>query len=475
MNVILFMDDQHNAGALGFQGHPVVKTPRLDELAARGTYFNRMFACSAICSPSRASFFTGTYVRTHEQVFNNGDSRRDLPSILSELKKAGYTTVQCGKSHLSPGVARNFDAMWPMESYWRWTRANGYPNGHGISTEERKKNFHAWKSEMPKEMQPEVWTANKAIDFIKTPQARTAPFFMWCSFERPHEPHCPPEGYDDMYQPDDIAIDWDEYRRFEASRMQNRPMIEDFWKIGAVRHDVSIFRKAVARYFALITLIDEQIGRVLDTLAAEGLDDETIVIFTSDHGDWAGRYGQLGKNLPGYDELIKIPFIYYDPQRKGDAGRVVEGMYQNVDLFPTLMERLGLEVPPTVQGRSFLPALDGRPGSGYEYVFAETGMEKTVRSADFKLTFFLRHPERGQLFRMGAVPNEIDNLWDDPNYRQIREKMLLALLAFMGRCEQPVCIDTKWEDHIGTRWYDWLSQQPGQLERPCPELTNIRD
>jgi arylsulfatase A-like enzyme len=471
MNIIFFMTDQHNADCLGFMGHPLVKTPTLDSLAAKGAYFNKMFSCSAICSPSRTSFFTGTYLRTHEQFFNNSDLRRKFPSMVGELKEQGYTTFECGKNHLPPKIAKDFDEMWTeRRAYKRYLKSKGL--SERPMTEEIDKNFMSFVSSLPEEDQIEVWTANRAIDFLKAPKAKSAPFFMWCSFERPHAPLSPPASFDNLYNPDDIEVDWDEYSRFELSRMQNRPMREDFWKIGSVRHDISIFKKAVCRYLALITLIDREIGRILEVLSQEGLEEETVIIFTADHGDFAGHYGQVGKNLPGYDDLIRIPFIYYDPKREGDAGRVVEGMCQNIDLFPTLMERLGLEIPPTVQGVSFLKALAGRPGSGREYVFSETSMEKTIRSRDWKLTFFVRHPHKGQLFRMGPAPDETRNLWDDPAYTEVKKELMEGLVSWMVRCEQSIVMDSKWEEYIPTRWYNWLSSQPDQNSIPEPELPN---
>ena len=154
MNVIFFMVDQWNADCLGFMGHSVVKTPNLDSLSAKATYFNNMFSCSAICGPSRASFFTGTYLRTHEQFGNDCDLRREFPSILTELKKQGYNTFQCGKNHLAPKVANDFDELWTdRKAYKHYLENKGlseYPR-----TEEIDKNFMSFVSSLPEEEQTE--------------------------------------------------------------------------------------------------------------------------------------------------------------------------------------------------------------------------------------------------------------------------------------------------------------------------------
>lgn len=462
-NVLFLFDDQHHASCLGLAGHPFIQTPNLDALSRRGTIFESMYTCSAICGPSRTSFFLGNYLRTHNHFFNDGDLLREFPSMLTELGKAGYTRVQSGKNHLPFSIANDFDALWTDGTLRRELDERGVelppqePGWH--------QNFMSSKWDMDEKDHRAVWTAQKTIDFLNTPEAKENPFFIWTSFAPPHAPHVPPEELDDLYNPDDIPVDWEEYFAFERSRMQNRPMIEDFWKAGSVRHDIDIFKKAVCRYLSLITLVDREIGRVLSTLRGQGLDDDTIIIFTADHGDFAGNFGQLGKNLPGYEDLLRIPFIYVDPYRE-DHGRHVQGMYQNVDLFPSLMERLGLPVPHTVQGRSFLPALDGCPGSSRDYIFAETSMEKTIQSRDWKLTFFVRHPERGQLFRMSPTPNELENLWDNPDYTHIKAKLMSEMMTWMVSCEQPGCMCSDWEEYISTPWYDWLRGQPDQVAVP---------
>ena len=467
-NILFLFDDQHNAGCLGYAGHPLVQTPNLDELARRGAAFNNMFACSGICCPSRTSFFTGTYVRTHGHAQNEGDLAKPLPSILTELGKAGYTRIQTGKNHLPHAVSKEFDVMWTANTHSKELHAKGLTHRPEAPWHQ---HFHSACWPHAEEDHRGVWTAQKTIDFLDSEEAKENPFFVWTSFAPPHSPHTPPASLDELYRPEDIPVDWDEYYRFERSKLQNRPMMEDFWKVGSVRHDITIFQKAVCRYLALITLVDREIGRVLESLRANGLADDTIVVFTADHGDFAGQYGQLGKNLPAYDDILRIPFIYCDPYTP-HYGRVIEGMFQNVDLFPTLVDRLGLELPPTCQGMSFLPALEGRPNRHRQEIFAETSMEKTIRTRDWKLTFFVRHPNKGQLFQMTPEVNEIDNYWDDPQYRHVRTELMVRLMAWMAASEQPNNMCDSWEEYVDTPWYSWLAKQPEQVAYPEPPLMN---
>ncbi len=467
MNVLVFIDDQHRADLLGCLGHPLIQTPCLDRLAARGAVFNRMYTSSAICGPSRNSFMTGMYLRAHEAQTNNVEFRREFPSLPGELRRAGYTTALFGKSHLSSQVQGHFDIHLDDWDYREDLKQRGLAE-HRVTPLEHK-NFYSFESELPDDAHQEVWCANQTINFLSSEQAHDNPFFAWCSFERPHSPHCPPLRFEDLYDPDDIELDWEGYGRLEASRLMNRAMVEDFWKIGSVRHNPSVFQKAICRYMGLISMIDEQVGRVLDTLEREGLAEDTIVVFTADHGDFAGHYGNMGKNLPGYEDLLRIPFLYMDPKRLGDGGRCVEGLYQNVDLFPSLMERLGLGIPPTVQGQSFLGALDGRPGSTRLHVYAETPSVKVVRSMEWKLVFYGADPARGQLFRMGAEPDETTNLWDDPAHGHVKTQLLQELAAWMVRCEQPTGISDLSGDHVPSRWHDWLRSLPDCAELRTPD------
>jgi arylsulfatase A-like enzyme len=455
------MTDEHHAGCLGFAGHPFVQTPNLDALAQRGAWFRNAFTCSAICAPSRTSFMTGTYLRTHNQFDNYGDLRRDLPHMVSEARKAGYRTGVCGKSGVPDKIFQHFEWAQISRDNAAYLKAKGLEEVK--SNPEFNQKFESGISKLPYKEHEIAWTADRAIDFLTDRGVGEQPFLLWCSFGPPHSPHIPPKELDDLYQPEQIPVDWDAYERFERSRLGQRAMIEDFWKIGSVRHDPGMFQKAVCRYLALITMVDRELGRVLQTLEDQGLAEDTIVVFTADHGDFAGNFGQLGKNIAGYDDLLRIPLIYYDPARQ-DHGRCVESLCQSVDLFPTLCERLGLEVPPSVQGESLYPALDGCPGAGRDYIFAETHNTKTIRNHNWKLNFYGVHPHQGELHRVGPGGDETDNLWDAPACAHIKTELMTELTAWMIRCEQAHSMCWKAEEFMRTRWYDWLRDQPHESE-----------
>lgn len=460
-NILLLMTDQHHAAALGFMGHPMVKTPHLDALAARGAWFRNMFSCSAICAPSRTSFMTGTYLRTHGHMGNCGNLRRDLASLPALARAQGYRTGVCGKSHVPDRLLQHFDVAQTKENWKADLKARG------LSEAQDDPDFHqklmSGVSRLAEKDHTITWTADRAVDFLAAARADQTPFFLWCSFSPPHAPHTPTDEYDALYNPTDVPLDWDGYRRLANTRLGQRAMVEDFWSLGSLQQEPEVFQQAICRYLALITMVDKQVGRLLGELEAAGLAENTLVIFTADHGDFAGRFGQLGKNIAGYDDLLRIPFIYADPARR-DAGRCVEGMFQNVDLFPTLCERLGWETPPSVQGESLMRALDGWPTSRREHVYAETPAVKTVRSRDWKLNFHASHPQKGELFRMGPDPDETTNRWDDPGCGAVKAELMGELAAWMVRCEQLPAIHAKAEPMVQTRWNQWLAAQPHECE-----------
>jgi len=202
-NVLFFMTDQHHADCLGFAGHPLVKTPNLDKLAARGAWFRQMYSCSAICAPSRTSFFTGTHLRTHNHFGNHGDLQRDLPSMVSEAKKAGYRTGVCGKSHVPDKILRHFDYVQTMTDYRDMLKAEGLKDCENVPPFHQR--FMSAASLLPKEKHRVTWTGDRAADFLQADDSPDQPFFLWCSFAPPHAAHTPSADMD-IYDPDDIPV-----------------------------------------------------------------------------------------------------------------------------------------------------------------------------------------------------------------------------------------------------------------------------
>ncbi len=474
MNVLFLMDDQHHPEAIsclrncpkGIDGKPLVETPNLNRLVSSGVRFRHAYTPTAICGPSRTCFFTGTYVFTHGHYGNNNDVplEASLPSLTDEFSRHDYVTAAFGKRHLPESLSAAFDHEMTFEKAEGALafRAAANPADSDLNTPRNGMQFLSWTSNVPKDKSSEAWTTNRAIEFLQDRQAGEKPFFAWVSFERPHAPHTPDSETEKLVDPARVPLPWDDYDLFEQTKLQPRMGCEDYWKLGGW-DDPTVFQRAVARYYSLIGLIDEQIGRILDTLEKCGLAQDTLVVFCPDHGDFGGDFGQLGKNVPVYEQLYKVPLLWCDPTRPQDHGKVIEGLWQTIDLFPSLMERLGWQVPPRVQGQSFLSAIDGWRPIGRDCILMETPMCRVLRTREHKLAFHVDHPDDGQLFDMLPVPDELHNHWDDPDYRDVRDRLVRRLLAqFIGQ-EQFRSAMTDWEPLMPTRYnraQGWMTHDP---------------
>ncbi len=462
MNVIFLMDDQHHPEAIsclrgcpkGVDGKPLVETPNLNRLVAQGVRFSHAYTPTAICSPSRTCFFTGMYPFAHGHYGNNIDVPldTDIPSLAHEFQRRGYATGVFGKCHLPNDLSKAFEVQHTLDS----GEYRDYLARHGLSdaalqTPRSHNRFLTWTSRIPQEHSTEVWTAEHAISFLRQHQPGKKPFFAWVTFERPHAPHSPDAETEKLVHPDRVPLPWDDYELFEQTKLQPRPGPEDFWKLGAWENP-GIFQQAVARYYSLIGLIDKQIGQILEALDAQGLAGETLVVFCPDHGDFGGEYGQLGKNVPVYEQLYKVPLLWCDPTRPQNHGKVVEGLWETIDLLPSLMERMGWDVAPRAQGYSFLRAIDGWRPTGREYVFAETSMCRMIRTREHKLAFHLDRPDDGQLFDMLPHPDELHNRWHDPDCSTIRDKLIRRLLMHLMRYQQSRSHMGDWEPLAPTRY-----------------------
>lgn len=466
LNVLLIMDDQHHPDALsaiphcpkGIDGRPLAATPRLDGLAAAGVRFTHAYTPTAICSPSRTCIATGMYPMGHGHYGNDVRVRLepDTPSLIAAFHDHGYRTSLFGKQHLPRALSGELDDVATMDDYRTWRQAQGLRD-EPLPGQPEDPVFQSWISAIPRAASREAWTADQAIAFIGR-QAQQ-PFFTWLSFERPHPPLTPDAESAAAVDPANISTPWEDHDRFETNRLQPRPGIENDWKAGNGDH--AAYRRAVARYYALIGLIDAQIGRVLDALDALDLRRRTLVIFCPDHGDFGGDFGQLGKNVPPYEQLYRVPLLWSDPAQPASHGHTVDGLWETVDILPSILARLGWPVPPRVQGESFLDALQDPDHPGKEHVFCETPMCKIIRTRSHKLTFQTLRPFEGQLFDMLPAPDELRNRWHDPTCRTTREQLLSQLLQYLAQQTQFRSVDPAWEPLVPTRLNRWLTE-PGR-------------
>lgn len=460
-NVLFIMTDQHRFDFLGCHDHPMVKTPNIDRLAAHGVDFQRCYSQSAICMPSRVSALTGQYPHTtgiqHNSRIADVSHLTMLPRILGEQ---GYQTAAVGKTHCGPCEVVGFDrarlcagiAESETNAYKEYLKSLGLDRPQNQS---QAKAYDAYVDDLPYEHSVEAWTANESLKFLES-RNKESPFFLWMSFERPHAPTCVPSDNPFPYNPDDVVLeDWSAgHYTNEGTR---RPGCEAAWNQLCTGPDK--LREAIANYCSLISMIDDQIGRVLNFLEAEGTLENTLIIFTADHGEFGGRFGQFGKNTNTYEDLYRIPFIWSWKGRT-DHEQPHE-LVELIDLMPTVLEFAGIPCPRTVQGRSLGNAINGSltrrgiPWDGKEAVFYETPFVKTVRTRRYKLSVCHKGAEHwGRLYDLLSDPREADNLYGQPEHQWIQRELENRLLRWFIETQQPQvhgCGVDETAPHL--RWY----------------------
>jgi arylsulfatase A-like enzyme len=409
-NVLIVMPDQMRGMALGCMENPDVKTPNLDRLASQGLLLRRMFANTPVCCPARANILTGTYAHKNGMVANDLRLRESKTTIAEILGEQGYRTGYVGKWHLDGGPRLpGFIPPGPRRQGFQFWAANECSHQHFRPTYFRDTDTPVTDDRF----EPEVWT-DRAIEFLQ--QKDDAPFFLMVSMGPPHDPYGAPERYEALYDPAKLAM---------------RPN----W----VAETTNSGREQIARYYAAITAIDDQVGRLLKALDDSGQADDTIVFFLSDHGDMLGSHGKYLKRKP-WEESIRVPGIVRYPA-KIKPGRISDVLFTHVDMAPSLLTLCGVPVPGEMQGTDLSGVLLGKdetgPDSAYFQIFVPFAGDESplpwrgVRTAN---AMYAR-TEKGPwlLYDLDADPYEQTNLVDDTAHAALRDQMDALVVSWMTR------------------------------------------
>ncbi len=485
-NVLLVVVDQWRADHLPHVQRadgatPVLRTPNLDRLCAEGTTFRNHVTTTVPCGPARASLLTGLYQMNHRACQNTIplDARHDtLPRALRragyEPALVGYTTTAPDPRTTGPADPR-FTQLGDMMEGWRavgefgpghdayfgWLAQQGFtlpPNREDIWLPEGADAVPGATdrpARIPRELSDSAYFTERALTYLKGRDGK--PFFLHLGYYRPHPPFVASAPYHAMYRPADMAAP---VRASSAvAEAQQHPLLRFYLENSANRGffqgaegmvadlDEAAIRQMRATYCGMMTEIDDQLGRVMAWLDESGQWDDTLVVFTSDHGEQLGDHHLLGK-VGYFDESFRIPLVIKAPGKAPQAGgTIVAALTESIDLMPTLLEWLGAPVPSAVDGRSLLPFLQGQAPTGwrtelhYEYDFrdihysrAETalglGMEDAslcvVQDARYKYVHFAALPPL--FFDLQADPHQFINLAEDPAHAaQVRDYAQRAL------------------------------------------------
>ncbi len=435
-NILLIMTDQQRGDCLGCDGHPVLETPYLDQLAAEGTRFRHAYSAVPSCIPARATLLTGMdQWHTGLLGMNSGvwgTIRSDYAHTLpGELARGGYHTQGIGKMHFTPARALNgfhhtildehhMDQPGQISDYKRWFeqhKAESYGiHDHGL-------DWNSWvarPSHLPEHLHPTHWTAQQAIEFLDR-RDPTKPFFLKVSFIRPHSPYDPPQRYYDLYKdrpiPDPYVGAWASVHDDPAEAVKI-----DAWR---GRRSAEEIRRARACYYGNITFIDHQIGRLFLEMHCHHREawDNTLVVFLSDHGDMLGDH-HLWRKTYAYEGATRIPMMVRLPNAwKAPRGQVLEQVVELRDVMPTLLDAAGLTVPSTCQGQSLLALVRGQKDVSWRpYLHGEHGLAYHPDQVNHYLTdgrekyIWFPYLDREQLFDLTADPGECHDLAGSPQH-----------------------------------------------------------
>jgi len=475
-NIIYIMVDQQRFDMLGAYGNSIVKTPNIDRLREDGVLFSNAFTPTALCGPARTSLFTGCVPTKHGVTRNAekgvpgggaADPDPDLPVITDFLD--GYEKIYLGKWHIAetklpkdygfqghnfahygfPGsrLYKNlvFDqGPGELNEYRDWLKRNHFDipevseqffgNNPNLQSQELRA-----KLDCPEEATIPSFLADEAVRYTSRAVAEDKPFFLWLNFWGPHTPCMVPEPYYSMYDPASIPEDAAFNESFENKPVHQKH-ISQMWGVHELPWEE--WQKIIARYYGYISLIDNQIGRYMDFLKKENLYDQSLIVFTADHGDAMGSNRLIEKGSFMYDTSYKIPMIIKQPGEH-DMDTICDEFVYLHDLFPTAIEAAG-EIPPTLdQAKSLWPIITGRETSTErDFVYAQFTAhfaefnQRMIRNHHYK--FIFNSPTFGELYDLENDPNELINQIDNPDYSEIKKELVDLLLAEMRALKDPL-------------------------------------
>jgi arylsulfatase len=454
-NIILIMSDQQRADTIGAWNCPYVITPNLDKLVQNGISFRNAFVPGATCIASRAATFTGMW--GHNTGVYSFDRWAHHRNWIQDFAESGYRCVNIGKMHLSPrdelcGFHERIIVENPTSPFlqrgdtdddWgKYLASHGHdrPIDRHISDPDWFKKFQGVPWHLEEHLHSDVFIGNSAVGWINKHKG-DQPLFLQIGFTGPHEPYDPLprhlEKYKDIKTPP---------ARFKEGELKTKPIQqlmhqENFHSMhdresmvrirDATPSDIDHLRK---HYYAKITTVDEQIGRVMAALEEKGLLKDSIIVFFSDHGDMIGDH-QLPYKWLMYDSVVRVPLILWDRRQKSTPHQV-QDIVSLMDLGPTLLDAAGIETSAHLEGKSLMPYSRGESPQPSRYVFCEDNYMVMIRSKTHKLVLYLGQ-EDGELYDLQKDPDEFDNLWSSPAHAQIKNELKIELGAwFMNSCYQ---------------------------------------
>lgn len=488
-NILLITSDQQHWNTIG-KHFSEIKTPNLDRLADQGFLARRAYCTNPTCTPTRATLITGQYASRHGAWSLGTKLPKDTRTIGQLLDESGYDTALIGKAHFQqlistpeyPSVeshpllrdldywkafhgpwygfdhvelARNHgDECHVGQHYALWMEENGLKNwrdhfqnkwrdydySDGVPSSVQK---HSWT--LPEKFHTNAWITERSLERVRQCREEDKPFFLWASYFDPHPPYLVPEPWASMYDPADITVPHSTPGEHESSvptiqkTQQKKPDFADlreteYWNHGCHSHlhDRDALAKDIAVYYGMVSMMDHYIGKLLDGLEEAGLAANTLVVFTTDHGHYYGHHGLTAKGPFHYEDGIRVPFIVRWPEHI-PAGCESDALQSLIDVPVSFLTAAGVPVPADMQGVDQLPVWCGEKETVRKNVLIEhhhqptTIHMKTYVDDRYKLTVYFER-DYGELFDLKEDPQEIRNLWDEPESQVLKAELTRQLL-----------------------------------------------
>jgi len=414
-NILLVQADQHRYDCLGASGHPLVRTPSLDRLAAEGVQFTRAYCPIPVCVPARNSLITGAWPSQHGVIANWGTeapypAQETLPTYTQALRESGYRLAHVGKWQVHPKhgpEAYGYHQHAPSSHYAAWRAARGLPP---------RPHQGGWFGEPDPEAGPEdtrlAWGAGQVIRILEDYAARDAPFYVQWDTNEPHLPWVLPEPYYSMYPGAEISP-WPSF----PDPLLDKPYIQAqqrrTWGIEGWTWEQ--WAPVVGRYLGEISLLDAQVGRILDALDDLDLAGQTMVVYTTDHGGLCGGHGMIDKHYVMYEDVIHVPLIVSWPGRTVPGTRCSAFVSGALDLAATFCRAAGAPVPESFQGQSLLPFLADPTSGGRSdilsvYMGNQFGLYSQRMVREMRWKYVWNATDVDELYDLETDPGELHNL-----------------------------------------------------------------
>jgi len=481
-NVVFITSDQQRGDCYGFEGRNV-KTPHLDLMASAGTRFSACITPNNVCQPSRASLLTGLLPNTHG-VHDNGidlDAGLGEKGIAGTLAGAGIRTGFIGKAHFTSNhtfartgspecrfsspeygpdwfgpymgfqhvelVCEGHNFWLPQDPpggqhYERWYYADGLG---AMKNALYQKHLppetgaaQTWHSALPTAWHNSTWIGDQTIDYIK--DHKDERFFVWASFPDPHHPFDAPDPWSRMHHPDEVDLppertkDLDRRPWWHRASLESTPQTTEKFKDVRVNYsrmpdqDDRQLREIIANYYGMISLIDHNVGRIMASLQSMGLAEDTLVIYSTDHGDWLGDHGLILKGPINYEGLLRVGCLLQGPGVP--AGQIVDDPVSTLDIAATVLDAMGVSPAMNMHSRSLVPLMDGDENRDFAYNEWAVNASRCGVALDLRLARTKTHKltletvsGAGELYDLVNDPNEMDNLFDDDGARTVRKEL----------------------------------------------------